>query len=185
MILDPVKDLQLLQSWSSKLRNTDLELIYRGSRDGFNAKCFHTFCDDQGPTSVVCQAGGSGRIFGGETSQSWSKSNKFVSDKEVFLFSITESTKHAIKDRNHAIYCSSETGPIFGEGYDLFIAGGNSHKNEVCTSILGITYKANEKIGDRTKYLAGEAKFRLQGIEVFKITNNLAQKLQDVQKISQ
>ena len=170
LILHPTQDLLLIRSWTGQFKNTELELVYRGSRDGFEAKVFHTFCDDQGPTLIVCKSAGSGRVFGGYTSQSWSKSGGFVSDKDAFLFSITESTKHTIKDPDHAIYCNGGTGPIFGEGHDLFIAA-DSHNNVECTSALGTTYKAKEKVGDKTKYLAGEAKFKLQEIEVFKVTD--------------
>jgi len=191
LILDPTKDLPLIKSWTSKLKNTELQLIYRGSRDGFDAQGFHTFCDDQGPTLIVCKAAGSGKVFGGYTSQNWSKSGGFISDKDAFLFSVTSSTKHTIKDREHAIYCNGESGPIFGEGYDLFIAA-DSHKNAECTSALGTTYKVNEKVGDLTEYLAGEAKFKLQEIEVFKVSTNFnyrftqrfPQKLQDVLRSS-
>ena len=171
-ILNPTQDLQLIQSWITKFQNMELELIYRGSRDGFDAKAFHAYCDNQGPTLVVCKSAGSRQVFGGYTSQNWSKSNWYFSDKSAFLFSVSHSTKHIIQDSEHAIFCNEETGPTFGRGYDLFIGGGNFHKNVECNSALGTTYKTNVKIGDSRKYLAGEANFSLQEIEVFKVLTN-------------
>jgi len=171
LILDPTKDVKLIHSWTTKVKNMELELIYRGSRDGFDAQGFHTFCDDQGPTLVVCKAATTGKVFGGYTSENWSKENKFVADRNAYLFSISNSSKHPVRDSEHAIYCNEETGPIFGEGYDLFIAS-DSHKNSESTSSMGVTYKANEKVGDLRRYLAGDTKFKLAEIEVFRVITN-------------
>jgi len=171
LILDLSKDVKLIQSWTTKVKNMELELIYRGSRDGFDAQGFHTFCDDQGPTLVVCKAATTGKVFGGYTSESWSRENKFVADRNAYLFSISNSSKHPVRDSEHAIYCNEETGPIFGEGYDLFIAS-DSHKKQESTSSMGVTYKANEKVGDLRRYLAGETKFKLAEIEVFRVITN-------------
>lgn len=47
----------------------DYKLVYRGSRDGWNADVFHCLCDNVGPTVVIIRKGGS--IFGGFTQRSW------------------------------------------------------------------------------------------------------------------
>ena len=44
-------------------------LIYRASRDGWNASNFHAFCDRKGPTVTVVRSGNN--IFGGYTEQPW------------------------------------------------------------------------------------------------------------------
>jgi len=173
-ILDPVTDLKLIQDWTTKTgkasqgNNLELALIYRGSRDGFDAKAFHAYCDNQGPTLTVCKSAEYGKIFGGYTSQNWSKVNKFVEDSNAFLFSMTRRVKHLVKNSEKAIFCNEETGPIFGEGYDLFIAA-DGDKNEDSTSAFGVAYKARESSGDLTEYLAGAPKFRLEEIEVFRV----------------
>ncbi|TNV76944.1 hypothetical protein FGO68_gene8003 [Halteria grandinella] len=47
-----------------------LELLMRGSRDGFRADAFHALCDGKGPTLSVVKSE-SGSIFGGYTTVSW------------------------------------------------------------------------------------------------------------------
>ena len=54
--------------------NIKLELIYRGSKDGFKVDSFHEKCDGQGKTVVIINS--KGNVFGGFTdismcSSSW------------------------------------------------------------------------------------------------------------------
>jgi hypothetical protein len=52
-----------LLSWNVKGLNDEWCLLYKGSRDGFNAKDFHRLCDNKGPTITVIRTR-QGRIFG-------------------------------------------------------------------------------------------------------------------------
>jgi len=169
LILNPKKDMNLLKNWIGRGKNIDLELIYRGTKDGFYSKDFHEHCDSQGPTLVVCKSSSYEKVFGGYTTKNWSQVEDFVADKDAFLFSLTNSTKHPATSGDCAIFCSGEAGPVFGAGYDLFICS-NSNVVADCTSTLGLTYKANDNLGDLTAYLAGSSNFMLQEIEVFKVT---------------
>jgi hypothetical protein len=67
-----------------------------------------------------------------------------------------------------AIFCSSESGPIWGAGYDLFICP-NSNILAESTSALGLTYDASS-VDEPTSYLAGNSKFLTEEIEVFKVS---------------
>ena len=51
----------------------ELELLFRGSRDGFKAVAFHERCDNQGATLSVIQSA-HGHIFGGYTQLPWKHS---------------------------------------------------------------------------------------------------------------
>jgi len=42
------KELNLLSDWLGD--KIEYDLIYRGTRDGFDSKTFHKICDNQGPT---------------------------------------------------------------------------------------------------------------------------------------
>jgi hypothetical protein len=44
-----------------------LELLYKGSRDGFNASSFHAKCDHKGATLTVAKSKKYKRVFGGYT----------------------------------------------------------------------------------------------------------------------
>ena len=48
------------------------KLLYRASEHEYSAKSFHECCDDKGPTLVIIKSSG-GWIFGGYTTQSWSR----------------------------------------------------------------------------------------------------------------
>ena len=48
------------------------KLLYRSSEHEYTAESFHKYCDDKGPTLVVIKSSG-GWIFGGYTTQSWSR----------------------------------------------------------------------------------------------------------------
>jgi hypothetical protein len=46
-------------------------LLYRGTRDGFGARAFHTKCDGHPNTLTICKAKESSYIFGGFTTVRW------------------------------------------------------------------------------------------------------------------
>ena len=48
----------------------DLELLYRGSENGFEAPLFHQKCDNKGSTLVLIKSE-NGNLFGGFTTKSW------------------------------------------------------------------------------------------------------------------
>lgn len=48
-----------------------MDLIYRGSRDGFKASDFHSKCDEKGDT-ITFVKNSKGAVFGGFTKVPWS-----------------------------------------------------------------------------------------------------------------
>lgn len=62
-------------------------MLYRGSRDGFEAESFHQACDNQGMTLTVIKSE-FGNIFGGYTEAEWGSKNEYLPDTRAFLFSI-------------------------------------------------------------------------------------------------
>ena len=150
----------------------NLRMLYRGSRENFSASKFHLYCDDKGPTIVLCKSK-NGFIFGGYASKSWESPEKFKSVEAAasFLFSLTFRTKHEIyKNPLHALYFDKSYGPIFGGGHDLIIYdnASNTHNNY---SSFGHTYQPPDLYGSETskKYLAGSYKFEMQDYEVFTV----------------
>jgi hypothetical protein len=80
-----------------------MQLLMRGSEDGFTADKFHRLCDQKGPTLTVIQTAGNlidpPRIFGGYTSLSW-QSPTVPADKadpHAFLFSLDHKSIHPVK----------------------------------------------------------------------------------------
>ena len=72
-ILTNEEHISVLLSWLpvhyTGMRRRHLRLLYRASRDGFAAECFHSRCDNNGPTVTIVKSGE--YIFGGFTEHSW------------------------------------------------------------------------------------------------------------------
>ena len=107
----------MLNFLNKKIENS--ELIYRGTRDGDLAKNFHEKCDNKGPTLVLCKDKNE-QIFGGFTTAEWD-SNQRHSDKNAFIFSITNNKKFESRNFENSIECNKDLGPVFGFGGDLTI----------------------------------------------------------------
>ena len=67
----------------------NMELLYRGTRDGMTSKIFHNKCDNQGKTITLFR-NDKGHIFGGYASIPWStKALGSVSAPDSFIFTLT------------------------------------------------------------------------------------------------
>jgi hypothetical protein len=108
--------------------NNKFTLLYRGIRDGFGSRDFHSKCDGHKNTLTVCKAKGSKFIFGGFTTADWKSSDYRKTDPNAFIFSLTNKENKPVKMRinpNHtdmAIYCDDGYGPSFGDGRDIKLA---------------------------------------------------------------
>ena len=119
-ILTAQKDKEKMLDFLNK-KFKSFELIYRGTRDGDSAKNFHQKCDNRGPTLTLCKEK-DGKIFGGYTEANWDSDNRHEkSDKEAFIFSITNNKKIKTKNNENSIECNKDYGPVFGFGGDLTI----------------------------------------------------------------
>ena len=154
----------------------NMELIYRGTRDGTGSDIFHNKCDNQGPTIVLCK-NEKGNIFGGYSSISWtSDKGNFHSADNCFLFTLTNiygiiPTKFPNINSNQAVYHCSNYGPTFGSGYGLKIYGdflNDSHSY----ATIGKDYK--DILGKGFSIFSGDVNnknFKLKELEVFKIVD--------------
>jgi hypothetical protein len=77
--------------------NDKWTLLYRGSRDGFGSKDFHSKCDNKSPTLSICKAHASYFIFGGFTMVCWEISSIWKSDANAFIFSQTNKDNKPVK----------------------------------------------------------------------------------------
>jgi len=149
--------------------NSQAKLLFRGSRDGFDAKKFHEKCDNKGPTLVIYKSH-LNKVFGGYSSIPWNGVlNNFSQDttNSCFLFSVTNKTKHILKKNEYEIYNDLSYGATFGGGHDICILDKNTISNY---SNFGGYYVA-DGIAHPTTYLAGVYNFTLLDYEVFQITN--------------
>ena len=121
-----------------------IELLYRGTRDGSGANIFHNKCDNQGPTICLFK-NDKGNIFGGYSSISWTSDNNYHSANGSFLFTLTNihgtnPTKFPnTQNLENAVCHHSGYGPWFGNGADLKIYD-NYLNNKKSYSNLGSAY---------------------------------------------
>ena len=120
VILSKKKDIEIMLNMINK-KIKSVALLYRGTRDGDNARNFHEKCDNKGPTLTLCK-GKDGNIFGGYTEAEWdSKGRHPKYDKNAFIFSVTKNKKFNSKNYENSIECNPDLGPVFGFGGDLTI----------------------------------------------------------------
>jgi len=111
----------------------DMELLYRGSRDGSTSKDFHKRCDNKGPT-ICLYKNDKNYIFGGYASISWTSKDGYHSASESFIFTLTnihetEPTKFPNTTKEKSVYHDPDLGPCFGDYNDIDIR--SDYKNSV------------------------------------------------------
>jgi hypothetical protein len=172
-ILTDLSHVRALQRYLSEAdMGAGLDLLYRGSRDGLNARSFHQKCNNQGPTVTVVKSTES-YIFGGFSDLPWTSQNtQYIQSNRAFLFGLhchgsNQPIKLPLKGNfnGNAIYRHSTHGPTFGVGYDLRLWGGG------CCHYLGSTY-ALPPGWTSSAFFTGENSFALSDIEVFRVCSS-------------
>ncbi len=148
-------------------QNQRWELVYKASRDGFDANAFHIRCNNQGPIMTIVRSNNN-FIFGGYTAVAWTYAG--VSHKDhtaAFLFTLTNShnippTEYLINSGNvgNAVYHHGGYGPTFGSDHDLHLAT-NSNSNN--SSYINFPHGYADTTGK------GNNTFTVSYIEVFKL----------------
>ena len=153
-----------------KLSGMQFKLLYRASRDGFEAARFHAKCDNQ-PRTLTIITTSKGNICGGYSEVVWDTTSGYKDDPNAFLFSLKSLVALPmlipIKSGGvNAIFCSRHQGPVFGK--DLLVALLPTIKKS--SSLLGISYDFNKCIfgpSGKNSFLAGSKRFKPSEIEVF------------------
>jgi hypothetical protein len=142
-----------------------LELLFRGSRDGFGADIFHSKCDSQGPTLLLVETT-DGKTVGGFASKSWESGSRYQFDEKAFLFSWDLEEIYPIKPEkagNALLFCSNY-GPAFGSGLDLYIAD-ECNESEANRINLNSSYQCERK----KEEIIGRHNFKVKDYEVFAV----------------
>ena len=156
-----------------KLSGKQLKLLYRASRDGFQASSFHAKCNSQPSTLTIIKTTG-GDIFGGYAAFSWDTNKLTKADPKAFIFSLVNaySTPRSFPAKvgcQDSIYCARHYGPTFGGGHDFFISD-NSNTTKASSSHLGQSYDfAQETNSEARSFLTGSSNFQTVEVEVFQV----------------
>jgi hypothetical protein len=150
-----------------------LELLYRGSRDGFQASDFHGRCNNH-PITITLISSTNDCIFGGHTPVAWSSQNGYGQDPSLKSFIFTLKNPHNLSPRifkqkqaEYAIYNYSLWGPIFAGHQDLAVCG-QCHSVNSSYSNVGNGY-INDTGIPGNQVLSGAQNFTVAEIEVFEV----------------
>jgi hypothetical protein len=146
-----------------------LKLLYRGSRDGFNAASFHAKCDAANTTLTVIRST-TGYISGGYAALSWA-GNGHRQSSDNWLFSLYPTPlKLLCSSPQYAQYTCSSYGPIFGAGNDVQVNGAmqsnSNHSNPASYQTKDPQYP---NINYTHATLFGASNFTVAEIEVFQV----------------
>ncbi|CAF3237045.1 unnamed protein product [Rotaria sp. Silwood2] len=154
------------------------ELIYKASRDGYEAKHFHAKCNGKGPTMTILQSTDK-FLFGGYTTVPWSSVGSVKRDPQAFLFTLTNPhdispTKYPIHpDRaNDAMYHFESAGPCFGKyGASCDVSVSNFPKDTSYQNTISFPGAYIDTTGKGKQTFTGKSIFGLSDIEIFKLVN--------------
>ena len=157
--------LNKIYEWSG---GKNIELLYRGTRDGMSADTFHNKCNNKGPTITLFK-NDKGNIFGGYASISWTSYGNYRSAPDSFIFTLTNiygisPTKFSNSNTKYSIYDHSGYGPTFGGGFDIYIYFNSNN------SYFPHSYP--DSLGKGRSIFSGDNNseyFNLKEIEVFKL----------------
>jgi len=153
--IDYEKKAEALNTWLEEEGYYPLQvksqLLYRGTRDGFQAADFHRCCDDKGPTVTLIRTPMSGQsIFGGFADKPWTSgeawSHTWEPSNKAFLFSLGGSphkmelgiAMEKLAGHNEQALCHRPNlGPSFGTGGLSIVDCCNTESSS--SSILGTT----------------------------------------------
>ena len=148
------------------------ELIYKASRDGFDANAFHSRCNNKGPTMTIIQSNNN-YLFGGYTSIPWTSDESYKADTTAFIFTLKNPdnippTKYLINPNSTstAVYHSSSYGPTFSGGHDIYLANSSNANN---SSYTNFPHSYIDTTGKGNATFTGAKNFTASDIEVFKL----------------
>jgi hypothetical protein len=168
----------------AEFRKKQISLLWRGSRDGFEAKEFHGRCDGHANTVTVI-LDTKGNIFGAFTPSEWesrvwngkqgdeNNCKKADDSQKSFVFTLNNphnipARKFALKAEGkwRAIWCDSRWGPNFANG--AIRVSDECNTNIDSRTYLGDSY-TNDTGLDKPIVFTGSQKFQVTEIEVFEI----------------
>jgi predicted nucleic acid-binding Zn-ribbon protein len=159
----------------SEFRGRRFSLLWRGSRDGFNAGAFHSRCDGHASTLTVI-LDTNGNIFGGFTPVEWDSTSNYKTDPSLKSFLFTLKNPHnfpprrfAVKADGNALRCLSDVGPYLR---DMKVCADANANMDSFTCWFGDRYTNDTGIGGnpgQNTFFTGAHSFQAKEVEVFEI----------------
>ena len=154
---DKEKDLAIRKWIDPDKKDFKFKLLFRMSRDGNQSYQYHNLCDGKENLLTIIQTDNNNR-FGGFASKSWGVVGNII-DK-AFMFSLNNMQKFERLNNEKAGYDGSNYGPVFGNGWDIYLNSTMTSGMERCNS-ASVFFKKLE--------LTTNGTFNVKEIEVFQI----------------
>ena len=156
-------------SFAVWLPRKTFRLLYRASRDGFQAAQFHARCDNQGPTLVLIRSTNN-YVFGGYAGASWNSSESWINDPQACLFSLSNPSGtgphwFVCQSPAYALCGSSSYGPLFGRGNDLRVVDNCNS----AASPINFPSSYTDTSGQGRNVFVGSNSFVVSDMEVFAV----------------
>ena len=142
-----------------------VKLLYTPTLEENSWRDFHNYCDNKGPTIVLCEST-TGKRFGGYTSVSWDLKNAGYHDINAFLFSL-DNKKIYDKGNNKQIYCGNNHGVHFWENTLGLIW--NEDGKFIGENQSSHYTKGHECFNVPMNALSGADKFYMKEMEVYQV----------------
>ena len=162
------------QKLDENIKGIDTKLLYRASEHKYNCKTFHELCDGKGATITIIH-NEYDHIFGGYTNKSWPAKYGSVPDPDAFLFMIRPSVElfecRKTYKNSGMIYGGSSQGPVFGEGWDIYLWYGEATQTHGGGGIpKSFAYKSSKLFGGPHMKESMNSHFEVLDYEVFSVT---------------
>ena len=143
-----------------------LKLIYKSSINGQNAKDFHYYCDNKGPTVSIIKTKNN-VIFGGFLNINQSDKGGTTRDENSFLFSFNNNKIYKNNKKENAGKFYKGLGPYFCYGINISEDFKQLNKHEVRTredsKLAWNSFAYDYELNDGDQY------FNIEEIEVFQV----------------
>lgn len=166
-IIKDINEMNLILNAIHKKPNMKLKvkLLYTPTLEENSWRDFHRYCDEKGPTIILCESM-LGKRFGGYTSVSWDLKNVDYSDNYAFIFSL-DNKKIYNKGKDKRIFCGNNHG-IFFYGPCLALIW-NEDGTFIGDSQSSHFTKSSEHFNVPRNELSGADKFSLKEMEVYQV----------------
>ena len=149
------KDLAIRKWINPDKKNFEIKLLFRMSRDGNQCSQYHKLCDNKDNLLTIIQTD-NGKKFGGFASKSWGVKGNII-DK-AFMFSLNNMKKYERLNNEKAMWDGSSYGPVFGNGWDIYINSTMTSGREQNGSVFFKKYEITEN-----------GSFNVKEMEIFQI----------------
>jgi len=159
-------------------KDKNWKLVYKASKDGWDAFSFHSKVDNKGESVTVIEDT-KGNLFGGYTPILWRSCGNYVYDNKTFLFSFKNPVDSGpmifrntgpYAGSTYSIYDLSSYGPTFGGGNDVFVcSNSNSTDGSYCNLGHSFELPSGMNYGEQKAkdLLTGSYNFMTREIEVY------------------